>query len=210
MQEIVKAADINTCQNFYKKEFALEYEVEKLFDLTIKSYEFEKEKIKPEDRYKYPPWVKDFIVKKTDVNRDYQLPYFAKAVATRSIKLPEGYVVLPHHQNIIKNLKKHGILISKIRRRHRHVRYSFLDITDRTGPARGGEDTGSGRSTRRRAGATGTYSTEGALGCQNNTGASDSSFKGCPGSRAATANYEDIRFNSLHIRYSPLVKYITG
>ena len=115
MQKIVKTADFETKQNFRSQEFVLEYSVENLFDLTVKSYEFELEEIKPEDRDKYPSWVKDFIVKKTDVKKNYKLSYFARPKPTRSIKLPRGYVVLAHHNYVIENLKKHGIVVEKIR-----------------------------------------------------------------------------------------------
>jgi hypothetical protein len=116
MQEMAKTADIKTKTSFYKENFALEFKNEKLLDLTLKSYQFEKEKIKPEDREKYPPWIKDFIVKKTDVLKNYRLSYLSKAVPTRSIPLPEAYIILPYHHNVIDNLKHHGIIVEKIRK----------------------------------------------------------------------------------------------
>lgn len=116
MQELVRKADTNTRMSFFKNNHILEYKTEKLFDLKIKSYEFVKEKIKPEDKHKYPPWIKDFIVKKTNVNKDYKVSYFAKAVPTRHIELRQGYIILPPHKNIMDNLKAHGIIIEKIRK----------------------------------------------------------------------------------------------
>ncbi len=115
MQEMVINADRKTKSGFHKGNFALEYNNEKLMELTIKSYEFEKEKIKPEDRHKYPPWIRDYIVKKTDVLRDYRVDYFCKAVPTRTIPLPEAYIVLPFHDNIIQTLKNHGIIVERVR-----------------------------------------------------------------------------------------------
>lgn len=115
MQEMVKAADIKTKTSYFQENFALEFKNEKLFDLTLKSYQFKKEKIKPEDRDKYPPWIRDYIVKKTDVLKNYRLPYFSKAVPTRSIPLPEAYIIPPYHPNVIKNMKRHGIIVEKIR-----------------------------------------------------------------------------------------------
>ena len=60
---------------------------ERLFDVTVKSYEFVKETIKPEDRAKYPPWAGDFIMKKTDMLKDYTtallLPGRAQAARCR-------------------------------------------------------------------------------------------------------------------------------
>lgn len=116
MQAMAKAADIKTKKSYFKEDFALEFKNEKLFDLTVKSYRFKLEKIKPEDRHKYPPWVKDYIAKKTGILKDYRVPYFSKAVSTRSIRLPEAYIVLPYHRRIIENLAHHGIIVEKIRK----------------------------------------------------------------------------------------------
>ena len=116
MQQMVTAADIKTQTGFFKENFALEHKVEKLMDVTVKSYVFEKEAIKPEDRGKYPPWVKDFIMKKTDVLKDYKVDYFAKPVPTRGISLPEAYIILPFHDEVIQTLKNHGISVEKIRK----------------------------------------------------------------------------------------------
>jgi hypothetical protein len=116
MQQMVMASDIKTQSGFFKENFALEYKVEKLMDLTIKSYVFEKEAIKPEDRSKYPPWVKDFIVKKTNTLKDYKVDYFARPVLTRGVSLPEAYIILPFHDEVIQTLKNHGIMVEKIRK----------------------------------------------------------------------------------------------
>lgn len=116
MQKLVTAADIKTQTGYYKNEYALEYKVEKLMDVTIKSYVFEKEAIKPEDRDKYPPWVKDFIVKKTDVLKDYQVDFFSKPVPTRGVTLPAAYIILPIHDEVIQTLKNHGIVVERIRK----------------------------------------------------------------------------------------------
>lgn len=114
MKKMVKAADINTKNNYARENFVLEFEIEKLFDVTVKSYEFKIEKIKEEDRDKYPPWVGEYIAKKTDVFKDYTVPYFCKTVSKRSIPLPEAYILLPYQDKIIKNLQQHGIAAAKI------------------------------------------------------------------------------------------------
>ncbi len=116
MEKIVKAVDINTKNNYARENFVLEFENEKLFDVTVKSYEFEIEKIKEEDRDKYPPWYGDYIAKKTDVHKDYTVPYYCKAVSKRSIPLPEAYILLPYQDTIIKNLQHHGIAAARIRK----------------------------------------------------------------------------------------------
>ncbi len=113
MDTLVRKADLETMQNYSSGDHVISYTTEKLLEFTIKSYEFEKEKIRPEDRDKYPPWIKDFIIKKTDRLKDYKVSYFAKAKAVDSVKVPFGYFILPHHKKVIENLKKHGIIIEK-------------------------------------------------------------------------------------------------
>lgn len=116
MEKMVKAVDINTKNNYAREHFVLEFANEKLFDVTVKSYEFEIEKIKEEDRDKYPPWYGEYIAKKTDVFKDYHIPYFSRAVPTRTIPLPNAYILFPYYQAIINNLKHHGIVVEKIRK----------------------------------------------------------------------------------------------
>ncbi|MGD2092097.1 MAG: M14 family metallopeptidase [Candidatus Aminicenantes bacterium] len=116
MEKMVKAVDINTKNNYAREHFVLEFANEKLFDVTVKSYEFEIEKIKEEDRDKYPPWYGEYIAKKTDVFKDYPIPYFSRAVPTRTIPLPNAYILFPYYQAIINNLKHHGIVVEKIRK----------------------------------------------------------------------------------------------
>lgn len=115
MQQMARAADRATMDNFFKEQFALEFKTEKLFELTIKSYQFKLEKIKPEDRHKYPPWYKDFVVKKTDIFKDYTVDYFSKAVPTQTLDLPKAYVIMPFHHNVVDNLKRHGIVVERVR-----------------------------------------------------------------------------------------------
>jgi hypothetical protein len=116
MEKMVKASDIDTKNNYARENFILEFKEEKLFDVTVKSYEFKIEKIKEEDRREYPPWFGDYITQKTDVFKDYTVPYYGKAVPTRSITLPEAYILLPYQDTVIKNLQHHGILAAKIKK----------------------------------------------------------------------------------------------
>jgi hypothetical protein len=114
MAAMVRQLDLETAAGFRLGEFALEFKLEKIFDLTVKSYEFVKEIIKPEDRGKYPPWVGEFIMKRTDTLKDYRLPYFSLAVPVRSLKLPAGYVLSPFQPEALANLKRHGIRVERI------------------------------------------------------------------------------------------------
>jgi hypothetical protein len=115
MQQKVLQSDLNTKSSYLNNSFVSESKTEKLFDIKLKSYRFEKEKIKPEDKNKYPPWIGDYRVKKTDEPVDYDLPYFTRPVAVKSASLPEAYILLPHHPHIVEKIKSHGIIIEKIR-----------------------------------------------------------------------------------------------
>ena len=114
MAAMTRQTDMETASSFGRGEFVLEFKLEKLFDLTVKSYEFVKETIKPEDRAKYPPWSGDFIMKKTDALKDYRMPYLSLAVPSRSLKLPAGYVLMPQQPEALANLERHGIRVERI------------------------------------------------------------------------------------------------
>ncbi len=117
METLIKDADIKTISDYSSGDHVLSYKQEPgmLFNFTIKSYEFEKEKIKQEDRSKYPWWVKDFIIKKTDRLKDYKVSYFAKAIPDNTTPVPSAYIILPYRKKIISTLKKHGIVVERIK-----------------------------------------------------------------------------------------------
>jgi hypothetical protein len=114
MAEMTRRADRETASQFSRSEFALEFKLEKLFDVTVKSYEFVKEAIKPEDKAKYPPWIGDFIMKKTDKSKEYRLSYLSLAVPVRSLGLPAGYVLPAIQAEALANLRRHGIRLERI------------------------------------------------------------------------------------------------
>jgi hypothetical protein len=114
MAEMARQADLETARGYAGQDFVLEFRPERLFDITVKSYEFVKEVIRPEDRAKYPPWAGDFIMKKTDTPKNYRLPYLSLAVPVRRGKLPAGYILLPHQPEALANLKRHGIRVERL------------------------------------------------------------------------------------------------
>jgi hypothetical protein len=116
MQQILQEANRDTRGSFHREKFTIDYKTEQLSQITIKSYEFKKEKIKPEDREKYPPWFGDYLVTPTARHKDYTVPYFTKAVPTREIELPEAYILTPYHDDIVRKLKDHGITVEKVRK----------------------------------------------------------------------------------------------
>lgn len=115
MAKMVQQADLETMREFHKGEFVIDFDVDKLFAFVIKSFEFTKERIKEEDRHKYPPWIKDFIIKKTEKLKDYKVDYFSKPVPKTTIPLPEAYIILPAFQNTAENLAQHGIVVDTVK-----------------------------------------------------------------------------------------------
>ena len=114
MADMARRSDRDTSALFGRGEFVLECKLEKLFDLTVKGYELVKETIKPEDRAKYPPWMGEFVMKKTDKLKDYKLSYLSLAAPVKSIGLPAGYVLSPFQPEALANLKRHGIRVERI------------------------------------------------------------------------------------------------
>ena len=126
MAEMARRCDRETIARFHRGKFALEYKLERLFDITVKSYEFVKEAIRPEDRANYPPWAGEFIMSKTDTLRDYTIPYFSLAVPSRTLPLPAGYVLAPHQGEVLANLKRHGIRVERVLEGFRAEAESFI------------------------------------------------------------------------------------
>ncbi|MBN2071163.1 MAG: M14 family metallopeptidase [Candidatus Krumholzibacteriota bacterium] len=114
MREIALAADRETKASFHRNELMLEYGIEKLFDLKVKSYRLVNEKIPEEALDQYPSWWNGVIVRNTGEPKDYEIEYFSKAVPSRSVPLPQGYVILPGNDNIVDNLIRHGLSVSTI------------------------------------------------------------------------------------------------
>ena len=114
MAELAARADRETVDGFAGRPFAVASKLEPLFDVTIKGYEHVKVPIPPEDRAKYPPWVGDFLIRPSETPRDYTAPYLARAVATATVPLPLGYVVPPAHDEVVANLRAHGIQVERL------------------------------------------------------------------------------------------------
>ena len=114
MTALAARVDRETVDGFLKQPFAVESKLEPLFDVTIKGYEHVKVPIPPEDKAKYPAWVGDFLIKPTDTPRDYTAPYLARAVPTTTLPLPLGYVVPPANDEVVDNLRSHGIRVERL------------------------------------------------------------------------------------------------
>lgn len=107
MAALVREADRQTVKSFASEPFALEYKIEKLMDVTIDSYEFEKYIVKPEEKERYRG--REYIMKRTERLKTYQAPYLGKAEAVKTISLPAGYILLPYQLEALAKLHQHGI-----------------------------------------------------------------------------------------------------
>jgi hypothetical protein len=126
MLALARAADRATAVTFAARPFTLEFKMERLFDFTIRSFEFEKVTVKPEERDKFPPWVSDFYMKPTERPRDYRLPYLAKAVPTRDRPLPSaGYILPPTQAEAAALLRRHGLRVERTRQPFRAAAENF-------------------------------------------------------------------------------------
>jgi hypothetical protein len=114
MAALAARVDRETAEGFFKQPFAVASKLEPLFDVTIKGYEHVKVPIPPEDKAKYPPWVGDFLIRPTETPRDYTSPYLARAVPTTTVPLPLGYVVPPANDEVVENLRAHGIRVERL------------------------------------------------------------------------------------------------
>jgi hypothetical protein len=115
MQTMAFEADKRTINHFSQANYTLEFTNEKLFDFEIKSYVLKKEPILPHERHQHPPWVKDFIIKNTQIKKNYTIPYFNLPKTTRSIPLPNAYIIpYSFKDSVIALLQLHGITISQL------------------------------------------------------------------------------------------------
>lgn len=131
---LVQNFDKMTREEYFKNGFVTEYTEAKLMDIKVKSYEFETEPIKPEDADKYPSWWNGIMVKKTDVPRDYHLPFLAKAEPVKRMTLPAAYIILPAQKEAVSLLKKHGVIVRRIKKALKHTveeyKISGINVSD--------------------------------------------------------------------------------
>jgi hypothetical protein len=135
MARLAREADRRAMNPQKGETFISEFSLGRLFDFTLKSYAFTREAVKAEDRAKYPPWIKDFIVKKTDTLRNYRVSYMAKALPRKEISLPQGYVLLPNRPEALRRLKVHGVryytLTQETRARVEAFKMSKVKVAER-------------------------------------------------------------------------------
>ncbi|MBZ5590319.1 MAG: hypothetical protein LAO05_17345 [Acidobacteriia bacterium] len=115
---LVRRTDAETSASYAGQPFATEATLESQGDVTVKGYEFTTKPLTPEEKAR-SPWLGDVRVIPTDVGRDYTVPYLAVATPKRTLALPAGYVVLPGQDDVVSNLRAHGIVVEKLLERCR-------------------------------------------------------------------------------------------
>jgi len=110
---LVRRADAETREGFSQQPFVTAWKLDRLMDVTVKGFEHTKAPVTAEERVKYP-WLGEFRMKPTEVRRDYTMPYMSRAAPTATVTLPEGYVVLPGHDEAVQNLLAHGLVLERL------------------------------------------------------------------------------------------------
>ncbi len=113
IRAIENRADLRAMRKFAGSDFPIDFENKKLFEFTLKSYKFRIKKIPKEELSKYPSWLGGILVEKTDEKATYKLPYFAPIKPKKSIKLPQGYIILPCAKKLVKILVRNGIVVER-------------------------------------------------------------------------------------------------
>jgi hypothetical protein len=110
---LTRRVDEETRASFLKQPFTVESTIERFNDVTVKSYEFDRKPVTPEERAQRP-WLDEFRLTPTEVFRDYTVPYLALAMPKRTITLPAGYVLPPGYDEAVRNLQAHGISVERL------------------------------------------------------------------------------------------------
>jgi hypothetical protein len=114
MRQLQRRETARTREGFAEQGWVRAFDVDKLQDVTIESYEFEVTKIPENELDKYPPWLDGVLVKPTETPKDYTVPYFNRTVPTDTIDLPDAYVIPQHCEEAIRNLLAHGITVERL------------------------------------------------------------------------------------------------
>jgi hypothetical protein len=114
MRQLLRDEAVSTRENLVQQGWVTAFEVGKLKDITIESYEFETSQIPEDELDQYPARYNGVLVKRTDVLKDYVAPYFNRTEATATMDLPEAYVIPPACAQSIHNLEAHGIIMERL------------------------------------------------------------------------------------------------
>jgi len=112
MISLTRRVDAETREALQSQPFPVAWQLSPLMDVTVRGYEHEKVPTTAEQRLRFP-WWGEFRMVPTAVERDYTAPYIAKAVPTREIALPAGYLLLPGFDEGAAVLAAHGISVER-------------------------------------------------------------------------------------------------
>ncbi len=110
---LVRRADRETADSYFRQQFVAEATLERFWDVTVKGWEFTTEPVSPAEKAEYP-WRGDVKVIPTDVPHDYTVPYLALAAPKKTLPLSLGYIVLQGQDEVLKNLLAQGIVVEKL------------------------------------------------------------------------------------------------
>ncbi len=114
IRNLLQQSELYMLQNFAASHFWLDFKPEKVFSFKLQSWEFEKVILSEEEKKRYPPWIGDFIMKKSEREKDYLLDYFVCSGKGKERPVPEGYLLEPVAVEAIRNLQAHGIILEEI------------------------------------------------------------------------------------------------
>lgn len=104
-----------TRDGFFRQELAVEWQLQRVFGVSIQGFEHAKVPTSPEERAR-SPWLREYRLRPTEVHRDSTVPYLAAAAPWRTVPLPAGYVVLPSFVEALDTLRAHGIAVERLLR----------------------------------------------------------------------------------------------
>ncbi|MEP0774310.1 MAG: M14 family metallopeptidase [Acidobacteriota bacterium] len=110
---LVRRVDAATRDGYGAQGFVPEWRLERLLDVTVPGFEHVKVATTAEERAR-APWLGEYRMRPTEVARDYTVPYLARAVPTRTVPLPAGYVLLPGFAEAGDTLLAHGIAAERL------------------------------------------------------------------------------------------------
>ncbi len=110
---LVQRVDGETREGYRRERFASSWTLEPLMDVTVRSFEFERKPTTPEERARLP-WLGPFRLEPTATQRDYRLPYLARATPAATVPLPAGYLLLPGLREAVEVLSEHGLGLERL------------------------------------------------------------------------------------------------
>lgn len=110
---LTRRADAETRATFRSGPFPIAWRLSPFMDVTVRGFEHERVPTTEAQRLRFP-WWGEYRMVPTAVEREYTVPYLAKALPTREVALPAGYVLLPGFDDAAAVLAAHGIAVERL------------------------------------------------------------------------------------------------